>query len=191
MEDLKISELTEDTLDASDYVPTHRGVSNYKVNLFTAIGNVSGRVLNVNTTSVGNVGAGEDNLMTYSVPGGTLAASGDFISFEAAGTAFNSSDNPRIKVYFGATTIFDSGEEALPISANIVFSIKGKIVRVGATSQKNIVSMTTDNLSIPAITNYTTSSLTLANANTLKLTGEGTSTNDIVQEIFVIEWRPF
>src|SRR5690606_35997814 len=68
-----------------------------------------GGTLSVNTTNVGNVGSGEDDLMTYSVPANTLNGNGQRITFRATGTLANNADSKRIRVYFGSDTLVDTG----------------------------------------------------------------------------------
>lgn len=145
-----------------------------------------GGTLSTNTTPVGNVGAGEDDLMTYSVTGNTLNTNGQAIQLFAAGTIANNANAKRIRVKFGATTIFDTG--ALPTSAAIDWFIQGQIIRTGAATQKCIVSISTNNATIPSSSDYTTAAETLSGAITLKLTGEAVSDNDIVEELLRVGW---
>lgn len=65
-----------------------------------------------------------------------------------------------------------------------------EIIRTGATTQKCNATLTTDNATIPVISKYTTASETLSSAVTLKLTGEATSNNDIMEETLQVYWQP-
>jgi len=133
----------------------------------------------INTTAVGNVNTGEDDLITYSVPAGTLAADGDSLEISAWGTFAANANNKTIKIKFGATTILDTGAVAAN-SGNWV--IRATVVRTGAATQQCFATLVTDNATLTDIAKYTTAAETLANAITLKCTGEATTTNDIIQK---------
>jgi hypothetical protein len=148
----------------------------------------SDRTLNVNTTTVGNVGTGEDDLRTYSVPAATLAVDGDHLAFEAAGTFAATANNKRIKVKFGATTIFDTG--VLAITAAGDWYVSGLIIRTGAATQKCVAHWTCTDAALPVKPDYTTAAETLSGAVTLKLTGEATANNDVVQELLIVRLLP-
>lgn len=146
--------------------------------------------LNVNTSAVGNVGAGEDDLITYTVPGGTLGTDGDVLEFVASGTIANNVNAKRIRVYLGTDLLFDTGAAGIPISAAIDWEIDGRIIRTGATTQKAIVKLETNNSTLAVSCDYTTPTRTLANNQTLKLTGEAVNDNDISQELLLVKWIP-
>lgn len=146
-----------------------------------------GGSLNVNTTDVGNVGTGADNLMTYSVPAGTLSNNGDYIEFSFTFTFATNANNKTVKVVYGATEIYTS--TAQPQNDGSM-EVKGKIIRTGATTQKVIVTATTDGTLFTDLANYTTAAETLSGAVTLKATGEATSDNDIINRILVVKYFP-
>jgi hypothetical protein len=142
--------------------------------------------LTYNTTAAGNVGTGEDDLMSYSVPGGTLASNGNVLEFVASGTITSNINAKRIRVKFGAATIFDTGAAGIPVSATIDWVIQGRIIRTGATTQVCVVWMNTNNGTLAAYADHSTASETLSGAVTLKITGEAVSNDDISQGSFVV-----
>lgn len=146
------------------------------------------RTLHVNLTAVGNVGTGEDDLMSFTVPASTLGTNFDWVEFNAAGTFAASINNKRIRVKYGAATIFDTG--ALAITAATDWSLEGQIIRVGATSQKTFVRLNTSNATLAAYADYATATETLSGTVVLKLTGEATADNDVVQETFTVRYLP-
>lgn len=146
------------------------------------------RNLTVNTTTVGNVGTGEDDLRTYSVPAATLAVNGDHLAWEAAGTFAASANNKRIRAKFGATTMLDTG--VLAITAAGDWQANGLVIRTGAATQKCVAVFTSTDAAMRTWTDYTTAAETLSGAVTLKLTGEATSNNDVVQELFIVRLLP-
>lgn len=134
---------------------------------------------NINTTAVGNVGGGEDDLITYSVPAATLSSDGDSLEISAWGTFAANGNNKTIKIKFGGTTILDTGAVAANSGSWV---IRATVVRTSATTQQCFATLVTDNSTLTDIAKYTTAAETLANAITLKCTGTATSDNDIIQK---------
>jgi len=149
-----------------------------------------GGVIEINTTSVGNVGTGEDNLMTFAVPANTLAVNEQSIWFEAAGTIANNINAKRLKVKFGSTTILDTGAAGIPVSTAIQWVVRGCIIRTGAATQKCFATLQTSSATLTVPAGYATAAETLSGAVTLKLTGEAVSNNDVVQEMFKVGYHP-
>jgi len=140
---------------------------------------VSGRI-HTNYTAVGNVGAGEDDLMTYPLKGGSLDLDGKVIRVWAFGTHAANGNSKRIRVYFGSTLVGDvtSTENATTWFVDL------KIFRTGATAQlTNIHMRTAGQIDL----RITTPAETLSGNVTIKLTGEATSNDDISQKGWVIE----
>ncbi len=143
--------------------------------------------LTTNTSDVGNMGAGEDDLMTYTIPAGKLVTNGDYLEFTMTITFAANANNKQVKVYFGSTAIYTSGSHAQNDGS---MEIKGTIIRTGATSQRITFSQANNTMLFPDYANYVTASEILANAITLKATGEGTSNNDIVQKMLTVKYFP-
>lgn len=146
-----------------------------------------GGVMKTDTTAVGNVGTGEDDLITYSIPANTLAVNGDNIEFTMCGTMPTTLVNKRVRIKYGATTLLDTG--AL-VNANGDWSVWGIIIRTGATTQKAICEWRSSFAGLTITVDYTTPAETLSGAVTLKATGEATSDNDVVQEMLEVKWYP-
>lgn len=146
-----------------------------------------GGVLETNTTEVGNVGVGEDNLMTYTLPGFSLQKTGDSVRIRAAGVFAANANNKNVKLYFGASVIVTTG--ALGFNGT-EWSIDAIVMRDGATAQKASGNLITNDALLPVTTNYIAPGETMTGNITIKCTGEGTSNNDIVQEMFIIEYLP-
>jgi len=144
-----------------------------------------GGTANVNTTAVGNVGSGEDNLITYSVPANTLIATGDYLDIDAFGTFAANVNNKTLKLHFGATTVISTG--ALAINSGS-WRITAKVIRTGAATQKIIATVTTSNALLVSSVAYVTAAETLSGAVVLKCTGEATSDNDVVQEALIVKY---
>jgi hypothetical protein len=145
-----------------------------------------GGILNVNTTGVGNIGAGEDDLITYILPASTLGTNADILEIIAWGTTAANANNKTIKLYFGSTVLIDTGAVA---ANNIDWQIRALIVRKTASTEDAIA----DFIAGATFTNKsdrTTPAETLTGAVTIKCTGTGTADNDIVQQGMVIKWFP-
>ena len=142
-----------------------------------------------NATQTGNAAATETDAFSHTIAAATLNTNGDTIEFEASGTiAASASVDKRIKVIFGTTTIFDTGN--LAITAATDWMLYGTIMRTGAATQKSMVSLNTSSGTLAAYADYAASTETLANALTLKLTVNGTLANDVVAEMYKDKWLP-
>lgn len=147
-----------------------------------------GGVIKTGSTTTGNIGTGEDNLESYSVPANSLATDGDALTGTYAGSFATSVNSKRLRLKFGGTTIFDSG--ALAITTAASWSLEFEIVRTGTLTQKCNVRLTTSSGTLAAYAQYNTAAETLSGAVTLQLTGEATADNDVVKEMFKLKWEP-
>jgi hypothetical protein len=149
-----------------------------------------GGTLHVNTTAVGNVGAGPDVLMTYTVPGNVLSGVKDSLRIRCAGTFAANANSKQLKLIYGATTLFDTTAQ---LQAGGSWEFDAVIVRTGAATQKAIcrfvIGATTMLMTTKA--EYTTPAETLSGTVVLKCEATtATANNDIVQELCLIEWLP-
>ena len=146
-----------------------------------------GGTLAVNTTAVGNVDGGEDNLITYSMEKNTLLNLGDFIEIEAFGTFANNTNSKTVKLYLGTTVVFSVvGTTAFQ---NVDWHLKSTIIRTTATTQKIISTIT---VSGALATDYVEAAEDFATALTIKCTGTSGSaaTDDIIQKGLIIKQFP-
>lgn len=158
------------------------GLVSLKAGSSTSLLAKAGGKVHVNTSAVGNVGTGEDDLMTYSVPASMLDTNGQSLCGRATGTIANNVNAKRLRLKFGSTTILDTGAAGIPVSAAISWTLDFEIIRTGATTQKVNANLSTNNATLASYVGVTTASETLSGAVTLKLTGEAVSNNDIVEE---------
>ena len=148
---------------------------------------VGGR-LSQNTTSVGNITTGEDDLITYSVTGGTLATDGETLHWSAAGTFATSANNKRVRCYFGTDVLIDTTALAIVTAAD--WEVHGDIIRTGAATQRAVTVITSSDALLVSKTDYTEPTRTLSGAVTLKCTGEATATDDIINKFQLVDWVP-
>ncbi|MBC7947758.1 MAG: hypothetical protein H7Y42_07750 [Chitinophagaceae bacterium] len=140
-----------------------------------------GGTLKTVTTAVGNVGGGEDDLQTVSIPAGTLSQDGDRLEFATYVTA---SSGKTINIYFGATVIATATTNA---TENLCFS--GVIIRTGASTQLAQVSISGNTLGFSGpLGFYTTPGETTSGAITFKGTGQGSADNEAVQTLTAINY---
>lgn len=153
------------------------GTTNKRTGMYT--------VLHVNNTDVGNVGTGEDDLMTYTLPGKTMTTDKDFIEIEGTLTFNTNANSKRVKAYFGATQIFDSTAQ---LQNGGSMSVYIRVTRTGAATQDVTVRMVSNSALYTYTSNYTTAAETLTSNVIIKFTGEATSNDDIVQKEMVIKF---
>lgn len=158
------------------------------------------RTLHVNTTSVGNVGAGLDTLHSYSLPAGTLANNGDRLRAVYSGFFGANDTNKRVNAQFngqsyesGGTVDIDSGNWRLQVD---IIRLTATTVRIndlivyGSLSVDSLNTVST--FGVGALTICRSSNLTVANldsnAITMLVQGEGAADNDVVQDMSIIEF---
>lgn len=138
--------------------------------------------LNVDLTQVGNVGAGEDDLITYSLPANTLAAAGDGLRITAWGNLANNANVKTIKFYWGATVIVN---EAAVANTAHGWRIEVLLFRRASNIQECSVRYEEDNVLV--IDQFVAMTETDTAAITIKCTGTATTTNDIIQHGLSVE----
>jgi hypothetical protein len=147
-----------------------------------------------NTTAVAVSGASEQDLMSWSIPGGTLANDGEKLIVLARFTFAADTDSRLVKAVYGAvsfSTLSFSG------NADIRFGeITLEVVRLGATSQdvyawgthRKRFGAAADN--VLGYGEHAAGSETLGGAVTVKFRGDGDNADDIVQREMRVFWCP-
>jgi len=141
-------------------------------------------VVTINTTAVGNVGTGTDNLMTYALPANTLSVNNMGVRVTAWGTGANNANAKTLVGAFGSATIVST---ALTASQVNTWRMVMEVLRTGAGTQEAVGQLL--QAGTTAITDIEQSAPTQDEtaAITIKLTGAATTDNDIVQEGMIIE----
>jgi len=152
-------------------------------------GALIGGVLSVNTAAVGNVGSGEDNLMTYTLLANSLNTVGSGVKVTAWGLTTSNANAKTLKIYFGSVI------QSVALTASIAgaWRIEMLVSRIDGSNQgfKVIITETVNAaaLATPKITqNVDDATETLAANLTIKVTGEATTNNDIIQEGMLVEY---
>lgn len=145
-----------------------------------------GGVLSNNVTSVSNVGAGETDLMTFSLPANTLATNGRGVRITATWTTAANATAKNAKLYFGATVV--SSLIGFTGSAEIIIT-QTTVYRTGAATQQGIGLLSPY---VGAVLNngtllVTSPAETLSGAVTIKITGQGGVNTDITGINMLVE----
>jgi len=153
----------------------------------TVWANVGGTIAFTHTQT-GNGAGAETNLISTSVEGNTLDVNGSGLSIKGGGTiGAGVSADKRIRAYFGATTIFDTGALSLTTAD---WDLSCTIIRTGAATQKALCRFQSDNAGLTSDVDYSTPAETLSGAVTLRVTGAGTNASDVVGEFFKVFYEP-
>lgn len=159
-------------------------------NFMREVNNNFPQKLHVDNDAVGNVGTGEDDLVTYSLPANTLSQDGNGVRVTAWGDIAGVSGTKVIKIYFGTQNI---GQ--ITIGGSDVHAWRATAtVWLTATANQDYESSILESDSAVGFTNTqiangsTTQDETAA--ITIKCTGEATNDDDIVQEGLLVEFLP-
>lgn len=148
-----------------------------------------GGTLNTSTTQTGNTASTETDLYSFSVPASTLLTNGNALHLECGGTfAGSANTDKRLRVKYGATTLYDSG--ALAITSAASWTLLANVLRTGAATQKGSAAFNSSSSVLTASAGYSAAAETLSGAVTIKITGQGTGASDVVGEWCKLEWRP-
>lgn len=151
----------------------------------------AGGMIVVDTTQTGNSGTNTTTLQTNSIGASTLAANGDMLVVEADGTFANTGDNKTIVLNYGTTAILSLPASSYGFNGATTWRIRAKIIRTGAATQKSSAEIILGNTDgVLPYTFYTTPTNTLSGAVGLWLTGAGGNNNDIVKEMYSVEFKP-
>lgn len=148
------------------------------------------KVPTVNTTAVGNIGAGEDTLITYSLPATTLYQAGKGVRITAWGTTANNSNPKTIKMYFGSTVILTT---ALTISQVGVWRAVAEVYSTGSSAQTYISDLNQGGATTIVDAEQGTASETDTAAIVIKCTGTvtdgggGINDSDLIQKGLLVE----
>lgn len=155
--------------------------------------------LNVSTSVLGNVGAGLDNLHSYSVPAGSLASNGDYLEVSFGGSFATNDADKRVVVSFGGQTAFDSGLRDLDtgtwrITLTIV-RVSSTTARISGSSALGLIVQGVDGALDTGNSRYYFASFNAlvtvsdmgANALTLLVQGEATNNDDVTQNTSVVK----
>lgn len=142
-----------------------------------------GGTLHVDTTPVGTVGTGEDTLITYAMPANALNANDQYLEIYAWGVTDAGVTNKEVKLKIGSTTLIATG---LVSVGNSDWSIRSRIVRTGSNTAQAITSIVS--FAFPDTAFYWDVTEDFTTSLNIFCTGQGSATNDVIQQGMLIKW---
>lgn len=148
----------------------------------------AGGTLDVNTTAVGNVGAGEDTLISYTLPANSLIATGRGVHVRAEGTFANNANVKTLKCKTGTQTVLTNAPTVSVAGEDWV--VEYTFTRTGASAQDWKAEYRA-NSGAAGVFLYDAERGTATQTETGTLavtcTGEGVADNDIVMESQIVK----
>ena len=135
------------------------------------------------TTAVGNVGAGTDDLMSFTLAAGALGTDKQTLAITVWGTTAGNANVKTVTFNFGATVVTINPTTAAPNAQN--WRAEFTIVRTGAATQ--LLSGRATFGAVQEGTFAATPTATLSGAVVIKCTGAATADNDIIQVGMIVE----
>ena len=140
-------------------------------------------------TDAANSGSGETDLYSYTVKASELATNGDKIIGKYFGNTAANANNKTFKIYFGGSLIFTSGSL---VANNVGWRIFLTIVRVSSSVIRySIEYISSSGVMVGPSGAMELIGLVLTNTNILKITGQGTSSSDIVAKGGWLKWGAY
>uniref|UniRef100_A0A6M3J257 Uncharacterized protein n=1 Tax=viral metagenome TaxID=1070528 RepID=A0A6M3J257_9ZZZZ len=167
--------ITNTTIDETCTVEIEAGDSAILCNI--------GGVIHVDTTAIGNVGVGEDDLMTFTVPANTCYTNNDILEFTAFGYFAANLNNRILRVYCDGVCIMTSPTRVVAGA----WSLRGTIIRTSSTTAACESSLHWQQDRDYQET-YSSVAITFTTNSIFKLTGEATANDDVQQRGLVLKW---
>ena len=142
-------------------------------------------------TAVGNAAGGEDTLITYDLPAGSLSVAGRGVHITAFGHTANNSNPKTVKLYFGTVAIIST---ALTISQAGYWRIESDVVSTGTDAQDETTQLvqggTTTIVDVESgnISQNDGAAITIKCTGTVTDGGGGINNNDIQQEGLIVRF---
>jgi len=152
-------------------------------NMRSFIGNEGVIPRHLDLVKVGNVGVGEDDLISVSLAAGFFSKDGDGAKITAWGVKANNANAKTVKLHFGSG---DLGGLALQASELGAWKLEAYVFRTAEDVQKGTLSIydgPTDGSLVATIVETETD----ASAIVVKCTGTATADDDIEQEGLLVE----
>lgn len=143
----------------------------------------------VTHVAVGNVGGGEDDLHSVTLPKYSLKNPGDYFTVKAWGTTANNANAKTLTIYWGGVAI-----ATIALAANIAgrWVANITVVRTGKSTQDIIVEINEGTAAIGSASQrnaiiVATGAVAEDAAAIFKCTATGVADNDLVQEGMLVE----
>jgi hypothetical protein len=139
---------------------------------------------NITTTAAGNVGAGTDDLISYTLPASVLNLTGRGLRITAWGTAANNANAKTVTFEFGGQQVMT---QALTANQASNWRISVLAFRTGSSTQDVFAELIQVGTALIHKQTLTAGTQTESGTIVLKCTGTATTDNDIVQEGLLVE----
>lgn len=140
-----------------------------------------GGAFDADVTPTSNSLAAETTLYTATLPADTITPDKKRVKITSRGTFASNANNKRLRMKFGATTIYDSTISC--VGGN--WEVRGEVTRLTGTTQvsfaKGLVQPAAG-IAIPTGLQRTAPTETLSSAVTVATTAEATANNDVVHD---------
>ncbi len=144
------------------------------------------QTLNSVYASTGNVTTGEDQLFSYTLPASRLRVDGQSVKGRFSGIVANNANSKTIRLKFGGTTIITRATTTPTIGQG--WTLDWECIRTGSATQRcNGTFSGSDGI---ASAWYTTTTETLSGTVAIVLTGDATSTDDIIMHTSKVYFEP-
>ena len=160
-----------------------RAISDLQAQL-RELGLVPVRIL-VSSTQVGNIGGGEDNLVSGTLVANTLLHESSRYEVYAAGRFAANANAKQVRLYHGSTVLVDSGS----ITPNAQrWEIRASVMRRTSQTDTNAnASFVTEGAARTGVLTRTAPVASLGADILLKITGEGVATDDIILDQVIMK----
>lgn len=135
------------------------------------------------TLTSGNLGTGETTLFTANVSVNFIRSAIFQIYIKTYGTFASTANAKELRLYLNSNIIYDS--TSLVVNGGN-WNLNACICWNGFADQKNMVTATSSNPTLPNTAYYTETTNAVNLPITVKLTGTGVATNDIVGQVFIV-----
>lgn len=149
--------------------------------------NADTKVLNSQFTQIGNVGTGEDDLMSYTIPASTLSADGMSVRWRSGGNFAANANGKRIRGYIDGNLFIDTTSVATNGGS---WGTECEVMRRSSTTAIltcifTLIDGVGASINAPITTQ---ANATWANNVIIKWTAEATSDDDVTQGLNKIIW---
>lgn len=141
---------------------------------FSALGNLKSDV-----SSVGNIGTGTDNLLSFGYSANSIANNGDSLTFIFTVVFANNANNKQVEATFGGVSVFlisDTYGAAGQSQAEVIVRIR----RTSSTTAKCTATLIGSDTLLRADCQYNEITANFAAGQTFQITGTATATDDII-----------
>ena len=141
-------------------------------------------MINVDSTQADNSGAGETDLISFSLPANSLSANGKGVRIKASGTFAANSNSKTVRLYFGSSVLISNDITTAP--SNKAWLLEADVFRDSSSTQEfhaqGIVGAVLQTLAMSNL------AATMTNAITIKVTGQGAASSDITAFFLTVEF---